>query len=769
MHLDCTMPVAMTEPTPIEPSAPALTLTFGVRGMTCAACQGRVEKTALKVNGVARARVNLATERLEVDVGTADSTVSELADALQQRGYELVRAAAPAQLAALQDHARDRESRRLTRRTVLALAAGLPVTVVSMALMMVPAWMHLHHDPRVLWPMWVLATFVQFGPGLDFYRGAIHSLRGGVGDMNLLVAAGSTVAWLWSTSQMLWPTDSHSIYLEASTSVIALVLLGRWMEHRARNAASDAVQKLMDLRPPIVTRLQADGMPVEIPAAEVLVGDRLLVRVGERFAVDAIVIEGSTEVDESLLTGESEPVVRKAGDLVSAGTNNIGAPVQVRASRLGDDTTLARIVELVRGAQTERPAVQNAVDRVVAIFVPTVFTIALFTAGIWAWLADWQQAMLHGVAVLVVACPCAMGLATPISLFVATTRGASAGLVFRRAVALETLALVDTVVFDKTGTLTEGRPRITAIQTDAATSVAQAVTIAASLEALSEHPLGRAFVAHAAAHNLALRAVSSPEVVAGAGIAGAITVESGGPPVICAIGRRDWLEQRGLSFRSMRDDDINQAATTDGSTVVWLAVNDHVCAAFMLADQARADAAQAIRTLKGRGLRVLLLSGDAREPVTAIAESLGVSDPRWRQSPDDKAAALRTLRSEGHVVAFVGDGINDAPALAAASVGAAMGAGSDVSLATGDLVLPGNHLLAIPRALTLARATMHNIRWNLVWAFGYNIVLIPAATGALTGIHPWLAPSPTLAALAMSFSSVFVVANALRLRSVPLD
>ncbi len=742
------------------------TYTFGVRGMTCAACSARVERIAGKVDGITDARVNLVTERLEVQGTLGDETARELADALSGRGYELVRAAAPAQLAAQEDDARTREFRKLTARMWLAMGLGMPVTVASMVVMFVPGLMHWHHDPRVLWPMWVLATIVQFGAGWEFYRGAVHSLTGGVGDMNLLVALGSSVAWLWSTFGLIFPTEGHAIYLEASASVIALVLLGRWMEHRARHAASDAVSRLMNLRPPTVRRFAGDATE-DIPVEDVLVGDRLLVRVGERFAVDAILTDEPTEVDESILTGESAPVRRVAGDFVAAGTTNVGAPVSVRAARIGDDTTLSRIVDLVRTAQADRPAVQATVDRVVAIFVPVVVMIALATALFWFFTAGATAAMLHGVAVLVVACPCAMGLATPISLFVATSRGASEGLVFRRASALETLAEVDTVAFDKTGTLTAGEPVMVAIQTAADVTTAEIIAIAAGVEAHSEHPLSRAFVKHATALGVAPARVRTVQVVAGSGMAA--EHGAGDSMLMVRIGRREWLVEEGVDFAAIDDSSVTQSARTMGASVVWMSLGERAVAAFLLADEARPDAAAMVGALHERGIATVLLSGDAREPVNAVANAVGLTDVHARMKPEDKAAWLSGLAKQGRIVAFVGDGINDAPALAQARVGIAMGSASDVSLETGDLVLPGNRLSAIPRALSLARATMSNIRWNLVWAFGYNVLLIPAAAGAMTWIHPWLAPSPTLAALAMSFSSVFVVGNALRLRGVPLS
>jgi Cu+-exporting ATPase len=743
----------------------ASTYTFGVRGMTCAACSARVERIASKIDGVTDARVNLVTERLELEGTLGDSTADELANALSGRGYELVRAAAPAQLVAQEDDARAREFRTLTHRMWLAMALGMPVMIVSMILMFVPGLMHWHHDPRVLWPMWALATIVQFGAGWEFYRGAVHSLRGGVGDMNLLVALGSSVAWLWSTVGIAWPSDGHAIYLEASASVIALVLLGRWMEHRARHAASDAVSRLMDLRPPTVRRFTGASTE-DIPVEDVLVGDRLLVRVGERFAVDAILTDEPTDVDESILTGESVPVRKSAGDFVAAGTTNVGAPVSVRAARVGDDTTLSRIVDLVRTAQADRPAVQAYVDRVIAVFVPVVVAIAVATALFWFFWSGATDAMLHAVAVLVVACPCAMGLATPISLFVATSRGASEGLVFRRASALETLAQVDTIAFDKTGTLTAGEPRMAAIQTAADVTNAQVVAIAAGVEAHSEHPLSRAFVAHAKALDVTPDRVRAVRVVAGAGMRAEYDADD--VSTVVRIGRRQWLVDEGVDFASMDDSAVNESALTSGATIVWMSFNQRAVAAFLLADEARDDAAAMVKALHEQGIRTVLLSGDAKEPVNAVANAVGVTDIYFRMKPEDKAGFLADLRKDGRTVAFVGDGINDAPALAQAAVGIAMGSASDVSLETGDLVLPGNRLSAIPRALALARATMTNIRWNLVWAFGYNVVLIPAAAGAMTWIHPWLSPSPTLAALAMSFSSVFVVGNALRLRGVSL-
>jgi Cu+-exporting ATPase len=739
---------------------PSPTYTFGVRGMTCAACVARVERVARKVPGIETAEVTLATERLQVHATADDATFDALAARLSDAGYELVRATGTEGLRAGEADARDRELAELRHLTLLAGSVAAPVTVVAMTLMASPALMHWHTDLRVAIPLWLGATFVQWVPGRWFYRHAWQAFRTGAVDMNTLVVLGSTVAWAWSTAVLPFASLRHASFVEASASVIALVLLGKWLEVRARARAGDAVAQLVAMRPRRVTRMVGDALE-ELDIAEVRVGDRLLVRAGERVPVDGVVVEGVSDVDESMLTGEPVPITRAQGQPVTGGTLNRTAPLQVRATRVGADTVLARIVQLVELAQGSRPPIQQLADRVVERFVPIVLAIAAVTGITWFIVADVPTAVWHMVAVLVVACPCAMGLATPISLFVATSRGAQAGILFRQAAALQGLADVDTVVFDKTGTLTEGRLEVVATVCAPGVDEAEAWQWAMSAERSSEHPFGRALVQGGTARGLSPTVPAQTEVVPGRGIRATID----GRQVL--VGSRSWLDEctgQGAAFDALLKD-----LQVPGASTICAALDGTPLAVFAFRDPPRPDAAAAVRALQAQGLKVVLLSGDGRSAVEATAGVLGI--PEWHAEalPATKAALIQTWESAGRRVLFVGDGLNDAPALASATVGMAMGSATDVALDSGDVVLLRDHLDGVPRSIRLARATMRNIRWNLVWAFGYNAALLPAAAGLLTPLASWLAPSPMLAGAAMSVSSVFVVSNALRLRWVKLD
>jgi Cu+-exporting ATPase len=789
-------------------ASPPAAFTFGVRGMTCAVCATRVERVSRKIPGIESATVNLALERLEITAQPGDETFATLSDALTDAGYELVRGAEPDDLRENQAQARADELRQWTRHMRVALLLATPVVVVSMVLMAVPTWRHLHHNPWISWAIWIPATLVQFGPGRVFYRAAWHALRSGSADMNVLVVLGSTVAWAWSTLAMLVPSWHAMSFVESSASVIALVLFGKWLEMRARARAGDAVQRLLDMRARQVTLLRGDEER-QVDARDLLVGDRVLVRVGERMPVDGVVVDGTTAVDESMLTGEAMPVTRAPGQTVTGGTMNVGAPVQVRATRVGSSTTLAQLIRLVEHAQASRPPIQQQLDRVVAVFVPIVLAVALATFVGWYFVGGLYDAVYHAVTVLVVACPCAMGLATPISLFVATSRAAQSGMVFRQAAAVQNLAGVDTVVFDKTGTLTVGHMQVSDMKVfehGLALDEPQTLALIASAEQGSEHPLGRAVVAHARAHGWSLSAMTKTEVLPGRGLI------ASSPQYIVRIGSREWLQECGVDAEafvaaaSEKPDNgsgvvVESSAATEGGrygssgsplahgpgTVVYAAIEFvnasssptaiepqsncaplRLAAAISFADELRAEAVSTVASLQSMGCRVEILSGDSSEAVSHVAALTGADGFTARVLPGGKVDVLNALRAAGRKVVFVGDGLNDAPALAAAHVGIAMGSASDIAMDAGDVVLLNDRVAAIREGILLARATMRNIGWNLVWAFGYNIALIPAAAGLLTGISPWLAPSPMLAAAAMSVSSVFVVSNALRLRTVRL-
>jgi Cu+-exporting ATPase len=728
---------------------------LAVEGMTCAACAGRVERALAAVPGVTAASVNLATRRASVTHAAAPGAEAALVAALARAGY----GGAPAGAVA------DRHAAEIAttgRRAALAGLLAVPVVVLEMGGHLFPAFHHwqmatLGHG-TAWWVQAVLAAIVLAGPGRSFFGRGAAALRHGAPDMNSLVAIGTGAAFAFSMVVLLAPAlvpeASRAVWFEAAVVIWALVLAGRWLEARARGQAGAAIRRLAALAPREAL-VETPGGVVARPAAALAAGDVVQVRPGMAFPADGTVIEGESHVDEAMLTGEPLPVAKRPGAAVTGGTVNGTGFLRVRVTRTGEATVLAGIIRLVEAAQGGRLPVQALVDRVTAVFVPIVLVIATVTVAAW-WLAGGTaaEALTAAVSVLIIACPCAMGLAAPVSITVAAGRAAERGILFRRGEALQQLARVRSVAFDKTGTITAGRPVLAAIHSAPAADEAAALALAAGLAARSEHPLSQAVAAAAAARGIAPVPVEGFRSVTGRGVEGI----AAGRPV--RLGSARMLAEAGIDAAPLAAAAAAAAAT--GATVIQLAAGEAALAAFVLADPVKPGAAAAVAALHRQGLGTAMVSGDARATATAVAAAVGIGRVEAEVLPAAKVEAVAALAAAGPV-AFVGDGINDAPALAAAEVGIAMGTGTDIAIEAADVVITRGDPRAVADAVAIARATLSNIRQNLVWAFGYNVLLIPVAAGALV---PFGGPmlSPILAAFAMAASSVMVLGNALRLR-----
>ena len=738
---------------------------LAVTGMTCAACVGRVERALQKAPGVVEAAVNLATERATVRYAAGVTDPGRLAEVVRQSGYDVVEAAAGVAAEDAEQAARSAERVRLGRRLRWAAGLALPLFLLEMVPMVVPggmAWIDGLVPMQTRWLLsFALASAVQFGPGWRFYRAGWAAARHGSPDMNTLVALGTSAAYGYSVVATflpgVLPAGAVHVYYEASATIITLILLGKWFEARAKGQTSDAVRALLGLRAE-TARVVRDGTETEVPIGHVRVGDLVRVRPGEKIPVDGVVAEGASYVDESMVTGEPVPVSKGEGADVVGGTVNGVGTLLVETTQVGSDTLLARIVRLVEEAQASRPAIQALADRVVAVFVPVVLALAALTFGVWLAVGPepaLTYALVAAVSVLIVACPCAMGLATPVSVMVGTGKAAQLGVLFRRGEALQTLSEADVVALDKTGTLTEGRPRLTDVALAPGTDLDETdlLGLVASAEAASEHPVGRALVE--AARDLAVPSADAFEAVPGFGVrarVGSRRVE---------VGADRFMAQVGVDVGPLAET-ANRLAV-EGKTPLYAAVDGRLAAALAVADPIRETTPAAIDALHRAGLRVAMVTGDNAGTAAAVARTLGIDEVRAEVLPTDKADAVRQLQSEGHRVAFVGDGINDAPALAQADVGVAIGTGTDVAIEAADVVLMRGDLGALVDARGLSAATLRNVKQNLFWAFAYNIVLIPVAAGALYPATGTLL-SPVWGAAAMGLSSVFVLTNALRLR-----
>ncbi|MBP0446431.1 copper-translocating P-type ATPase [Roseomonas sp. SSH11] len=746
-------------------ASPTETTELAVEGMNCAACTGRVERALAALPGVEEAVVNLATRRATIRhaPGTPDRQAIE--EAIRAAGYQPAPEAAPEPAprdhagAAASDPAHARhaappeagEEAGLRRDTLLALALAAPLFLIEMGGHLLPA---LHHATAgTTWNLvqLALATAVILGPGRRFHAIGWPALFRGAPEMNSLVALGTAAAWAYSAAVTLAPglvpEEQRHVYFEAAAVITALVLLGRWLEARSRGRASAAIRRLLDLQP-ATARVERDGVEQEIPATRLRAGDILRLRPGERIPTDAEIIEGESHLDESMVTGESLPVHRGPGERVIGGTVNGPGALRLRATAVGSATVLARITRLVEEAQGGKLPIQALADKVTRYFVPAVMAVAALTFAGWLLAGGGiAHALVAAVAVLIIACPCAMGLATPVAVMVGTGRGAELGVLFRRGAALQALQDVSTIAMDKTGTLTEGRPALTDLIPAPGFDEASLLPLIAAAESASEHPVAEAIRAAARDRDLPIPRAMATQAIPGMGLRAGVEGRR------VEVGADRFMESLGIDIapfaeRAARLGDADRSP-------IYAAIDGRLAAILAVADPIRPSTAPALQALRGMGLDLAMVSGDNRRTATAIARQLGIGKLEAEVLPEGKVEAIRQLRGAGKL-AFVGDGINDAPALAAADTGIAIGTGTDVAIESADVVLMSGDPRGIPTAIALSRATLRNIRQNLFWAFAYNVVLIPVAIAGLL--------SPVLAAAAMGLSSVFVVGNALRLR-----
>jgi P-type Cu+ transporter len=721
-------------------TASSSTLDLGVGGMTCASCVNRVERALRKVPGVSDAVVNLATESARVTFAPSEQIEAQIRRAVRNAGYEprAAEAAAEEDLSPWVGFA----------PVAVGLLLSLPLVVPMFGELAGRHWM------LPAWLQFVLATPVQFILGARFYKAGWHALKAGTGNMDLLVAIGTSAGW--GLSMWLWLAQGHEhLYFEASAVVVTLVMLGKWLEARAKRQTTTAIRALQALRPEVAHVLLRAGGEADLPLAEVMSGDRLVVLPGERIPADGELEQGDTHVDESMLTGEPLPVAKSAGARVTGGSINGEGRFVMRATAVGQESVLARIIRLVEDAQAAKAPIQRLVDQVSAVFVPVVLVIAAITLAGWLFAgAGMEEALIHAVAVLVIACPCALGLATPAAIMAGTGVAAKHGILIKDAEALEVAHRVDTVAFDKTGTLTVGQPRLVAFVPAADVDADAQLAAAASLQAGSEHPLARAVVAAARERNIAWSAPDAVRAVPGRGTEGEVGARS------YLVASLHWLQELGVPLAGLEPEVRRlQGGGATLSAFVERATEGLALRALMaFADEPKPGAAEALAQLRRRGLRLVMISGDNRAAAIAMAARLGLApeDVQAEVLPGDKAARVAALREGGHVVAMVGDGVNDAPALAAADVGIAMGTGTDVAMHAAGITLMRGDVGLVAGALDISRRTVGKIRQNLFWAFAYNVAGIPlAALGYL---------SPVVAGAAMAMSSVSVLTNALLLK-----
>lgn len=733
-----------------------------VSGMTCANCALTIERTLMrKVPGVIRASVNFAAESAHVEYIPTLTGLNEIASAIERAGYKPLLALEDGLSEDAEMRIREEEVRRQMRKLVCGILFAAPLFILSMARDFGLAG-HWSHQPWVNWLFLLLATPVQFYTGWDYYIGGIKSLRNRSANMDVLVALGSSVAYFYSLALLFFPILGDHVYFETSAVIITLIKVGKMLESRTKARAGRAVRALMALQPKNATVIK-EGKEIQVPISHISVGDVVLVRPGERIPVDGAVLEGQSSVDESMLTGEPMPVEKAPSSLVTGGTVNNEGLLKVKAGRVGRDTALAQIIRMVQEAQGSKAPIQALADRVAAYFVPSVILCGLITFLIWLLVAEHAvTAMIRLTAVLVIACPCALGLATPTAVMAGTGRGAREGILFKGGIALEAASGLDTVVLDKTGTLTLGRPVVEEVfvPPGSGPSPDEVLFLAASAERGSEHPLGRAIVEAALDKGLELSDPRDFKAVPGMGL----TALVGEKEVM--VGKASWLvHEEGLR----RQASIMQGK---GKTVAAVALQGRASGLISLSDRIRPEAPEAIARLKAMGLKVAMLTGDTAVTAASIASALGIEDVISEVRPEEKADKIKGLRASGKRVAMVGDGINDAPALASADLGIAIGTGTDIAMETGDVILARGDLTGVPKAIRLGKTAMRTVRQNLFWAFFYNVVLIPVAAGAFYGLNflPAMLRElhPILAALAMAASSITVISNSLRLNRIRL-
>ncbi|MBD9430554.1 copper-translocating P-type ATPase [Achromobacter sp. ACM03] len=740
------------------------TIELSVTGMTCASCVGRVEKALKAVPGVSSASVNLATERASI-TAAGGVPASALIQAVAKAGYEAKPLAAEASDTDAVAERQAAELKSLKRALTVATIFALPVFILEMGAHIVPAFHHVIAETIGTQNSWylqfVLASIVLFGPGLRFFKKGIPALLRGAPDMNSLVAVGTSAAYAYSVvatfAAALLPAGTVNVYYEAAAVIVALILLGRYMEARAKGNTSEAIKRLLGLQAK-TARVVRNGATLELAIEEVVAGDLIEVRPGERIPVDGEVVEGNSFIDESMISGEPVPVEKQPGSEVVGGTVNQNGALTFRATKVGGDTLLAQIIRMVEQAQGSKLPIQALVDRITMWFVPAVMAAAVVTFIIWLTFGPEPAltfALVNAVAVLIIACPCAMGLATPTSIMVGTGRAAQMGVLFRKGEALQSLKDAQVVAVDKTGTLTKGRPELTDLIVAQGFERAAVLGKVATVEAKSEHPIAQAIVDAARAENIALGTISQFESITGFGVSARVDGD------LVEIGADRFMRELGLSVESFGSDAARLG--DEGKTPLYAAINGQLAAMIAVADPIKETTAAAIRALHDLGLKVAMITGDNRRTGEAIARQLGIDEVVAEVLPDGKVAAVQRLKQQYGPIAYVGDGINDAPALAEADVGLAIGTGTDIAIEAADVVLMSGDLGGVPNAIALSKATIRNIKQNLFWAFAYNVALIPVAAGLLYPVNGSLL-SPVFAAGAMALSSVFVLSNALRLR-----
>ena len=738
-----------------------------IDGMTCASCVRRVEKAIAAVPGVKTASVNLATERATIEALAGVAPRAAIDAAIRKAGYEPRRTDASQAAAGTdsREDVRNREMSHLKRDLGIAAVLTLPIFVLEMGSHAIPAlhhWLMMNIAQQQLYiAFFVLATIVQFGPGLRFYKKGVPALLRLAPDMNSLVVLGSTAAWAYSVvatfAPGVLPAGTANVYYEASAVIVTLILLGRFLEAKAKGRTSEAIKRLMGLQAKSA-RVERNGEFVDVPLEEVVAGDVVQVRPGDKVPVDGTVLTGSSFVDESMISGEPIPVSKGEGAEVVGGTINKTGSFTYRATKVGADTLLAQIIRMVETAQGSKLPIQAMVDKVTAWFVPAVMAAAALTFLVWLVFGPEPAvsfALVNAVAVLIIACPCAMGLATPTSIMVGTGRAAELGVLFRNGEALQSLKSTEVVALDKTGTLTAGKPVMTDLEVAKGFDRVNVLALVASVEAQSEHPVAAAIVAAAKDDGLALAEVGSFEAVPGFGVSAKVGKQN------VAVGADRYMATLGISVQDFAETAIRMGYKA--KTPLYAAIDGKLAAVIAVSDPIKPTTPQAIRALHEMGLKVAMITGDNRRTAEAIAAQLGIDEVVAEVLPDGKVDAIKRLRAGGRAVTFVGDGINDAPALAEAEVGIAIGTGTDVAIESADVVLMSGDLLGVTNAIALSKATIANIRQNLFWAFAYNAALIPVAAGVLYPVSGTLL-SPMLAAGAMAMSSVFVLGNAMRLK-----
>ncbi|MBM1312144.1 copper-translocating P-type ATPase [Sulfitobacter mediterraneus] len=740
-------------------------ITLNIASMSCASCVGRVDKALADVAGVLSVTVNLAAETAVVEYLEGAATPADLMAASAAIGYPAEIAEADASQSRAERKAE--ESEVLRRNVIVAAVLTLPVFVLEMGSHLIPTFhMALENSigTQTSWIIqFVLASIVLFGPGRHFFTKGIPALLRGGPDMNSLVAVGTGAAWSYSVIATflpgLLPDGVRAVYFEAAAVIVVLILIGRWLEARAKGRTGAAIQALLGLQVRTANVIR-DGETVEVDVDALAVGDTILVRPGERIPVDGEVVDGTSNVDESMITGEPVPVTKAAGAVVTGGTVNGTGSLTFRAARVGSDTTLAQIIRMVEEAQGAKLPIQGLVDRVTLWFVPAVMVLAALTVAAWLIVGPDPAltfALVAGVSVLIIACPCAMGLATPTSIMVGTGRAAEMGVLFRKGDALQELSNVEVVALDKTGTVTEGKPTLTDVVVVEGFDRAAVLALIAAVEDQSEHPIAEAIVRGARSEDIAVPIASGFRSVTGYGVAAMVE----GREVM--VGADRYMTRENVDILALIE--MERDLAERGRTALYAAVDGKLAALIAVADPVKSASRAAISALHDRGFKVAMITGDKQETAEAIARETGIDHVIASVLPDGKVAALDELRAGGRKIAFVGDGINDAPALAHADVGIAIGTGTDVAIESADVVLMSGDLRGVVNAVEVSGRTMANIRQNLVWAFGYNVALIPVAAGVLYPVFGLLL-SPVLAAGAMALSSVSVLTNALRLRGI---